>query len=97
MRSGGKGDAIPLHALFKMPRLLRRGVSLLSIFKSFEVIPMKDYRPIIGIGPEIVMAALREPAVYKACRPFVIQVGSRGRGVHYVLAKNGDVIGTLGT
>ena len=28
MRSGGKGDAIPLHAFFKMPRLLRRGVSL---------------------------------------------------------------------
>jgi len=41
---------------------------------------MKDYRPIIGvtmgdpvgIGPEIVMTALREPAIYKACRPIVI-------------------------
>jgi hypothetical protein len=30
MRSGGKEDAIPLHALFKMPRLLRRGVSLIQ-------------------------------------------------------------------
>ena len=41
---------------------------------------MKDYRPIIGItmgdpvgiGPKIVMTALREPAIYKACRPLVI-------------------------
>ncbi|MDI6687372.1 MAG: 4-hydroxythreonine-4-phosphate dehydrogenase PdxA [Desulfobacterales bacterium] len=41
---------------------------------------MKNYRPIIGItmgdpvgiGPEIILTALCEPAVYKACRPFVI-------------------------
>ena len=66
---------------------------------------MKNYRPIIGItmgdpvgiGPEIVLMAFLEPAIYKACRPFVIQVSSRGRGVHYVLAKNGDVMGTLET
>jgi len=41
---------------------------------------MKDYRPIIGItmgdpvgiGPEIILTALREPAIYKVCRPLVI-------------------------
>jgi len=30
MRCRGKGDAIPLLALFKKPRLLRRGVSLIG-------------------------------------------------------------------
>ena len=45
MRSGGKGIEIPLFALFRKPRLLRRGDSLLHPHIAAGDVLMKRYRP----------------------------------------------------